>query len=94
MTSAQATLSSPAANRSVSWREVIWDRVVWSRTLKIGVPVGLIQIAINQGDHWLAGAVTATVIFKTILCPTISCSIAFASAASARRETLAAQAAS
>ena len=61
------------------------DPVVLGRTLRIGLPVGLVQVCINQGDAWLSGAVTGAVILKSVLSPAVSCAIAFASAASARR---------
>jgi hypothetical protein len=57
------------------------DPQVWRRTLLLGVPVGLLQAALNQGDHWWQHQVDATVVAKTILCPLLSCSIAFLSAA-------------
>jgi hypothetical protein len=72
--SATPTSSVPA------WR----DSYVWSRTLRIGLPVGLAQVCINQGDHWIAGAVTVGVVLKSLLSPTLSCGIAFISAASTR----------
>ncbi len=63
------------------------DRAVWSRTLRIGLPVGLVQVAINQGDAWLAGAITAGVVAKSLLSPAVSCAIAFSAAASIRRSS-------
>ncbi len=66
-------------------RAVFTDPRVWSRTLRIGLPVGLVQVAINQGDAWLGGAITTAVVAKSILSPAVSCAIAFASAASIRR---------
>jgi hypothetical protein len=66
-------------------RAVLLDPVVWSRTFTIGLPIGLLQVAINQGDAWLTGAITAGVIAKSILSPAVSCGIAFTSALSARR---------
>lgn len=83
MSSATTTVS-PAPARPV-WREVLRDPVVWSRALRIGLPVGLLQVAINQGDYWLSGAITTGVVVKSILSPAVSCGIAFASAASTRR---------
>lgn len=68
-------------------RSALNDPVVWSRTLRIGLPVGLVQVCINQGDAWLAGAITTAVVVKTILSPAVSCAIAFASAVGARRAT-------
>jgi hypothetical protein len=67
------------------WREALLDRDVWVRALRIGLPVGLLQIAINQGDHWLTGHVTGGVIAKTIACPMISVGIAFVAAAATVR---------
>jgi len=70
------------------WREALIDRDVWVRALRIGLPVGVLQVAINQGDHWLAGHVTGGVIAKTIASPTISIGIALvAAAATVRRQT-------
>ncbi len=68
-------------------RSAFFDPLVWSRTLSIGLPVGLLQAVINQGDLWLAGAVTGAVVLKTFLSPMVSCAIAFASAATARRSS-------
>jgi hypothetical protein len=56
------------------------DPVVWRRTLMLGLPVGLLQAALNQGDNWWRHAVDAAVVAKTILSPLLSCSIAFLSA--------------
>lgn len=63
------------------------DRVVWGRALCIGLPVGLLQVCINQGDAWLAGAISSAVVLKSILSPLVSCAIAFVSAAGARRSS-------
>jgi hypothetical protein len=57
------------------------DPQVWRRTLVLGLPVGLLQAALNQGDHWWRHQVDAAVIAKSILSPLLSCSIAFVSAA-------------
>ena len=61
------------------------DRAVWRRTAALGLPVGLLQAALNQGDHWWRHAVDPAVVLKTILCPVLSCTIAFLSAAYTRR---------
>ncbi len=58
------------------WRQALRDRSVWIRALRIGLPVGLLQIIVNQGDHWLAGTVTTGIVLKTIASPTISTGIA------------------
>lgn len=62
------------------------DAAVWRRAAKLGLPVGAVQVAINQGDHWIAGAITGAVIAKSLLSPFLSFSIAFVSAAATRAE--------
>lgn len=52
---------------------------VWKRAARLGLIVGLIQVTLNQGDHWLRGEITAGLIAKTILSPLLSFAIAFAS---------------
>lgn len=63
-----------------SYLLAIRDPRVWRRTLILGLPVGLLQAGLNQGDHWWQGHVDAAVIAKSILSPLLSCSIAFVSA--------------
>jgi hypothetical protein len=59
---------------------------VWVRAAKLGLVVGLIQVSLNQGDHWLRGEITTGVIIKSILSPLLSFGIAFASAAATHAE--------
>lgn len=61
------------------------DRAIWQRTALLGLPVGLLQAALNQGDHWWRHSVDALVVVKTLLCPVLSCTIVFLSAAFTRR---------
>jgi hypothetical protein len=61
---------------------------VWARAAKLGLVVGVIQVALNQGDHWLQGHITAGVVLKSILSPLLSFGIAFASAAATHVENL------
>lgn len=53
---------------------------VWRKAAPIGLTVGLIQVVINQGDHWLHHEVTNAVIIKSILSPLVTLSVAVASA--------------
>jgi hypothetical protein len=62
------------------------DSSVWIRATKLGLPVGAAQVALNQGDHWVAGTVTVAVVAKTILSPALSFLIAFISAAATRAD--------
>jgi hypothetical protein len=50
----------------------------------LGLPVGLLQVAINQGSHWWNHQFDAGVIARSILSPLLSCSIAFVSAVATR----------
>ncbi len=59
---------------------------VWARAAKLGLTVGLIQVSLNQGDHWLTGQITTGVVIKSILSPLLSFGIAFASAATTHAE--------
>jgi hypothetical protein len=63
-------------------------RTVWRKAFLVGVPVGALQIAVNQGDLWLgvvAGhrSLAASVVVKTLLSPFISVGVAWVAAAAA-----------
>lgn len=75
-----ASPSTPRSRFTAAWR----DRTVWRRTLLLGLPVGLLQAALNQGDHWWHHAIDGVVVLKTILSPLLSCTIVFLSAAAAQ----------
>jgi hypothetical protein len=72
-------------NTTTSPRVLFWQacgqRVVWLRAAKLGFVVGVIQVGLNQGDHWLRHEIDTAVIVKTILSPLISFAIALISAA-------------
>lgn len=70
------------------FREACLAAVVWRRAALLGLPVGLMQATLNQGDNWLAGIFTAAVIAKSILSPCLSFSIAYVSAAATYAENL------
>ncbi|MBI2929797.1 MAG: hypothetical protein HYY24_29410 [Verrucomicrobia bacterium] len=42
------------------------QRAAWLRALKLGLPVGLVQAAIHQGDHWLSRSLDAAVLLKSL----------------------------
>jgi hypothetical protein len=65
-----------------AWRNAAVNADVWRRTLKLGLGVGLLQVAVNQGDAWLRHAADTPVVVKSILSPMISMGIAWLSAAS------------
>jgi len=71
-----------SANTTASlWSAALRQRTVWSRAATVGLPVGCLQAAINQGDLWWEHSVTAGVIAKTIVSPLITFSVALISAA-------------
>ncbi len=67
---------------------------VWRRAALIGLPVGLLQVAVNQGDHWLRLHLTGAVVLKSIVSPLLSFGIAFASATATHAAQLRRQASS
>ena len=69
-----------AAPAPTPTRRAFTTRAVWLRAAKLGLPVGLVQVALNQGDHWLQHEVTTGLVLKSVLSPLLSFSIAFASA--------------
>ncbi len=73
-------------NRRVLWSRALARRSVWSRALRMGLTVGLLQAAINQGDVWAHGSVTAGVVVKTILSPLVGFTLVLLAAASASVE--------
>lgn len=80
-------MMAAAQSRDLYWQACLAGSV-WRRAAKIGLTVGLIQVALNQGDHWLRHDVTAGVIAKSVLSPLLSFSIAFVSAAGTYVENL------
>ena len=70
---------------SRSWLIAFGAPAVWHRALAIGLPVGFLQICVNQGDHWLHGTVTRTIVVKTLLTPVIAVAVCLVSAASTYR---------
>ena len=42
------------------------EPAVLRRAARLGVCVGLVQVALNQGDYWLRGEVTSVLILKSV----------------------------
>ncbi len=68
------------------WGEALMSWPVWRRSLIIGLSVGLIQIAVNQGDLWVRLQISSTLILKTLVTPMIATSVALLSSAGAHVE--------
>jgi len=79
-------MSAPARRRFLL--SALRTPAVWRRAALIGLPVGLLQVAVNQGDHWLRLQLTAVVILKSIVSPLLSFGIALASAVATRTAEL------
>jgi len=60
---------------------------VWRKGAPIGLAVGLLQVAVNQGDHWMRHEINQTVIIKSILSPLIALSLAVVSAAASHQKS-------
>ena len=73
--------TSPA--RHLYWR-ACRERTVWRHSVKVGLTFGLIQAALNQGDHWIHHGINTGVIVKSILSPLLSFSVAFVGATAAQ----------
>jgi hypothetical protein len=65
----------------MSWLEALTCGSVWRRAAKWGVPVGILQAVIKQGDIWHNHAVNSAVVAKTIVSPLVTFSVALISAA-------------
>lgn len=72
---------NPATRRRALWAQAFRQRSVWLRALRLGLSVGLLQAVVNQGDHWMSGAVDGTVLFKSIVSPLIGFALVLVSAA-------------
>lgn len=70
------------------WLQALVCGAVWRRAAKWGLPVGIFQAAINQGDSWLNHAVNAAVLTKTIVSPLVAFSVALMSAAAMHVERM------
>lgn len=65
------------------WRQALTHWGVWRRSLVIGLTVGVLQVIVNQGDHWLRLQVDVVIVIKTLITPLIGISVALFSAAGA-----------
>lgn len=54
------------------YRRALRERAIWRRAVRLGSAVGLVQVALNQGDHWARGEITPVLILKSV------CSLLFA----------------
>ena len=74
------------AHATTRLRHTLRDRRVWRRAARLGLTVGLLQVALNQGDHWLKLNITTPLILKSLLSPLLTFSVALGSAALAHHD--------
>lgn len=78
-------------NRNL-WLASMRQRVVWMRVLKVGLPVGILQAVINQGDVWYHDQATGLTLAKSIISPLVTSSVALVASAATwvekQRETV------
>lgn len=72
----------PAGN---AWRRALASRSLWRRAFCVALPVGLVQVLVNQGDvwarHFVEGAAAApSLVVKTLASPLITVSVSVVSA--------------
>jgi hypothetical protein len=70
-----------STNKRALWAQAFRERTVWLRACKLGLSVGCLQAAVNQGDFWLRHAVDGAVVTKTIISPLIGFTLVLFSAA-------------
>ncbi len=63
------------------WAVALGKGEIWQRALKLGLPVGFLQVAVNQGDFWLHHQAGGVVMVKSVLSPMIAIGIALLSSA-------------
>lgn len=71
-----------------AYLHALCERAVWRRAVRLGIGVGLVQVALNQGDHWLCGEVTRIVILKSISSVLFAIFVVLLASASTRAEAL------
>ena len=77
-------MTSPFSHYAHALRET----AVWRRALRLGTAVGLVQVALNQGDHWLRGEVTGLLILKSASSLLFAIFVVLLASASTRAEAL------
>jgi hypothetical protein len=64
-------MTAAVTTRGELWRKALSQGSVWKRALRLGLTAGLIQATINQGDAWARGAVSHSVVLKSIVSPLV-----------------------
>lgn len=67
--------------RQSLWMQAFGQAAVWRRAAVVGLPIGVLQAVINQGDVWVRHEQTAGTVVKTLVSPLVTFSVALISAA-------------
>lgn len=67
--------------RQSLWMQAFAQASVWRRAAVVGLPIGVLQAVINQGDVWLRHEQTVGTVIKTLISPLVTFSVALISAA-------------
>jgi hypothetical protein len=70
-----------STGRRELWLKALVQRRVWGRAARIGLPVGCLQVVLNQGDVWWQHQATGLTLVKTVISPLLTFSVALVSAA-------------
>ena len=77
----------PATLRACYLR-ALREPAVWRRAARLGLLVGLIQVALNQGDHWVRGEITCIIILKSVSSILVAVLVVLLASASTRADAL------
>ncbi len=76
------------ASLQTSYLRALREPAVWRRAARLGLLVGLIQVALNQGDHWVRGEITRVIMLKSISSILVAILVVLLASASTRAEAL------
>ena len=77
----------PASLRTCYVR-ALGEPAVWRRAARLGLVVGLIQVALNQGDHWVRGEVTRLIVLKSVSSIFVAVLVVLLASASTRADAI------
>lgn len=71
-----------------SYVRALREPAVWWRAARLGLLVGFIQVALNQGDHWVKGEITRIIMLKSAASILVAILVVLLASASTRVEAL------
>lgn len=79
-------MKSPALR--TCYLRALREAAVWRRAARLGSLVGFIQVALNQGDHWVRGEITRVLLLKSISSLLVAILVVLFASASTRADAL------